>query len=107
VLQDFDLMLSAINAVDRKLHVARLKPLQEMAKSGEFVSGGRFVQSSILLRAGVKRLVRGPRNQTAADHKREQDGKKDSKFQIIGHTFLRRLRFTLDVKPRQFAPGRG
>jgi hypothetical protein len=42
VLEDVDLMLSAINAIDRKLHVARLKPLQEMAKPGEFVSGERF-----------------------------------------------------------------
>ena len=71
-------MQSAINAVARKLHVAKLKPLQKMAKSGEFVSGRKFVQSSILHRAGVKRLVRSPRNQTAADHKREQDGKKNS-----------------------------
>ena len=45
VLEDVDLMLSAINAIDCKLHVARLKPLQEMAKSGEFVSGGRFVHA--------------------------------------------------------------
>jgi hypothetical protein len=45
VLEDVDLMLSAINAIDYKLHVARLKPLEEMAKSGEFVSGGRFVHA--------------------------------------------------------------
>jgi hypothetical protein len=45
VLQDVDLMLSAINAIHRKLHVARFKPFQEMAKSGEFVSGGRFVHA--------------------------------------------------------------
>jgi hypothetical protein len=45
VLQDVDLMLRSINAVDRKLHVAGLKPFKEMAETGEFVSGGRFVHA--------------------------------------------------------------
>jgi len=45
VRQDVDLMLRAINAVDRKFQLARLKPLQKMAKSGEFVSGRRFVHA--------------------------------------------------------------
>jgi hypothetical protein len=45
VLQDVDLMLRSINAIDRKLHVAGLKPFKEMAENGEFVSGGRFVHA--------------------------------------------------------------
>jgi hypothetical protein len=45
VLQDADLMLSAIYAIDTKFHVAGLKPLKEMAETGEFVSGGRFVHA--------------------------------------------------------------
>jgi hypothetical protein len=45
VLQDVDLMLSAIYAIDSKFHVAGLKPLKEMAETGEFVSGGRFVHA--------------------------------------------------------------
>lgn len=38
-------MLSAINVIDRKLHFARLKSLKEIAETGEFVNGGRFVHS--------------------------------------------------------------
>jgi hypothetical protein len=45
VLQDVDLMLSAIYAIDSKFHVAGLKPLKEMAETGEFVSGGGFVHA--------------------------------------------------------------
>ena len=44
---------------------------------------------SRLHRASVRRLFRSPRHQTAADHKRQQDGNKDSKFQIVQHAFLR------------------
>jgi hypothetical protein len=33
-LHDVDLMLSAINTTARKLHVAGLKPLQELAEAG-------------------------------------------------------------------------
>ena len=31
----------------------------------------------------VRRLFRSPRRQTAYDHKRDQDGKRDSKFQCV------------------------
>jgi hypothetical protein len=41
-------MLSAINVIDCKLHVAGLKLLEEMAETGEFVSGGRFVHAQSL-----------------------------------------------------------
>jgi hypothetical protein len=43
----------------------------------------------MLHRASVRRLFRNPRHQTAADHKRHQDGKKDSQLQIVRHAFLR------------------
>ena len=45
VLQDVDLMLHSINAIDRKLYVAGLKPFKEMAETGEFVGGRRFVHA--------------------------------------------------------------
>ena len=41
-------MLSAINAIDRKLHVAGHKPLKEMAEPGEFVGGGRFLHEVMI-----------------------------------------------------------
>jgi hypothetical protein len=47
-------------------------------------------RSSVLHRAGVRRPFRSPRRQTAYDHKRDQDRKKDSKFQRVLHAFLRR-----------------
>jgi hypothetical protein len=43
----------------------------------------------MLHRASVRRLFRSPRHQTAADHKRHQNGKKDSQLQIVRHAFLR------------------
>ena len=44
---------------------------------------------SVFHRDSVRRLFRNPRHQTAADHKRYQDGKKGSQFQIVHHAFLR------------------
>jgi hypothetical protein len=45
VIQDVDLMPSAINVIDHKLHVAGFKSFEEMAETSEFVSGRRFVHT--------------------------------------------------------------
>jgi hypothetical protein len=43
----------------------------------------------MLHRPSIRHLFRNPCHQTAADHERHQDGKKESQFQIVRHAFLR------------------
>jgi hypothetical protein len=69
-------------------------------RTGRFSRRVLSPRSSMLHRASVRRLFRSPRHQTAADHKRHQNGKKDSQLQIVRHAFLR-------VGEGRFSQGRG
>jgi hypothetical protein len=75
-----------------------------MAETGEFVSGGRFVHAQSFTGPVLDVFFRSSRRQAAYDHKRDQDSKKDSKFQRVLHAFLRRPRrvaSSLTQQPRQ------
>jgi len=77
----------------QKMATARIAPAASAA--GPFA-----LRRSVLHRASVRGLFRSPRHQTAADHKRQQDGNKDSQFQIVHHALLR-------VGEERLSQGRG
>jgi hypothetical protein len=107
VLQNVDLMLSAIDVIDRKLHVAGLKPLKEMSETGQFVSGGRFVHAQSFTGPVLGVFFRSPRSQTAADHKYDQDGKKYRQFQVVRHAYSPSPALRAGSKTPAFALGKG
>ena len=81
-------------------HLAPAKSGHRQNRTGRFSRRAFAPRRSVLHRASVRRLFRSPRHQTAADHKRQQDGNKDSKFQIVHHAFLR-------VGEERLSQGRG
>ena len=70
-------------------HLAPAKNGHRQNRTGRFSRRAFALRRSVLHRASVRGLFRSPRHQTAADHKRQQDGNKDSQFQIVHHAFLR------------------
>ena len=60
-----------------------------MQRCGDAISRsiGLSSRGSRCVTCRVRCLFRSPRRQTAYDHKRNQDGNKDSKFQLVHHAF--------------------
>ena|ERR1700692_3053998 len=71
------------------------------------VSGGRFVHAQSFTGPVLGVFFRSPCNQTAADHKYDQDGKKYRQFQVVRHAYSPSPALRAGSKTPAFALGRG